>query len=400
MKNTVISVSVALFHVTVAAAFDDRACWEHPTDRGTRSFVRENVAIDGSQTWALYWSNGVKSPIEFVEATRKYIELRNPDGGNRLRLFNNHGELQTLGRGPYRRFSRGGWSDGKRLAALKVYPEDSFAEAGLKLRRLLELGRHEEIERRIEADLASKRRSIGGSSFAWMTFDAMVDGDRPSPQLRLAVEWVQANSRSPYAHAAAALAQSEVGWNIRGNASSNNTDEQRLQRFAQTMETVRRHLDRALDLAPDNPIVLLLHMRNLRYRGGSGNEHRAAFEKILSVDDHFLQAYLERQAMLEPKWGGDATEMVLFSRTHLARVDEFPGLYVLAHHAHDSLAEMSLSRERYFQLGGIFDGLKRDYEALITAYPEAELYQDWYRETAGYAERRDEAEAFLASLEQ
>ena len=83
---------------------DTRQEWHYQTPKGLRRIVN-----DGNGMWSLNFPNGTTAALKEVSRTDKYIELQNVQNKNVQRLFEQEGQLQPKGVGPFRKFADGMW---------------------------------------------------------------------------------------------------------------------------------------------------------------------------------------------------------------------------------------------------------------------------------------------------
>lgn len=165
---------------------DARRQWVYEVPAGTRRMIRQD-----EERWTLFFPNGTTNPMTQLGVTDDYVELRNDNNGNVMRLFADHAVIRAADKSQFRPMTQGKWlavdpaGQGRvpdyKIELVYFVPSDRTPTANYdgKLRAIASL-----MEQTVTNDLRSKGYETEGPRFtrddAGQIKITLVSGDRPA----------------------------------------------------------------------------------------------------------------------------------------------------------------------------------------------------------------------------
>jgi hypothetical protein len=183
----------------------------------------------------------------------------------------------------------------------------------------------------------------------------------------------------------------DYAWDARGHAYADKVTDDGWKKMGERLREAEAALKEAWEKQPDDPRAPTI-MINVELGQGKGRSVMETwFARAMASDPDNIDACRHKMYYLEPKWYGNAEEMLKFGRELLAGGRWDARLPFLLVEAHETLAGYEKDHEAYFRDESVWRDLKTVYEGYLPRHPEMNADRSRYAKLACWCGQYGEA---------
>jgi len=183
----------------------------------------------------------------------------------------------------------------------------------------------------------------------------------------------------------------DYAWDARGNGFANTVSPEKAKLMEDRLAEAETALLQAWEKRPDDPMVATL-MIDVELGQGKGREVMETwYRRAMAADPDNVAACRAKMYYLEPKWYGDAKEMLDFGRQLLAGGNWEARLPILLVDAHVKLAGYEQDRGAYYRDDAVWRDVQAVYAGYLGKHPDSDFDRSRFAKLACWCGKYDEA---------
>jgi hypothetical protein len=167
----------------------------------------------------------------------------------------------------------------------------------------------------------------------------------------------------------------KYAWDARGDGLAPTVTTEGWQLHRDRLQEAETALEAAWKLDPQNPVIAR-QMMTVELGQGKGRDRLELwFRRAMELDPNYLDACSAKLYYLEPKWHGNAEEMLAFGRQCLTTGNWEGQLPIILTGAHERLKAYVKPADDYWKRPGVWEDVRAVHESYLKLHPDSKYYR-------------------------